>query len=86
MFKGILPKRIASSDFTMVTALADSPATAPNKENQPGASKARAAPTSKGNPQSKKKGDTKGKDQKIMPTEGDGMELAFDKLLVRCIA
>ena len=34
MFRGILPKRIASSDFTMVTPLGEPPATAPNKENQ----------------------------------------------------
>ncbi|KAJ7471520.1 armadillo-type protein [Mycena galericulata] len=80
MFKGILPKRIASSDFTMVTALGEPPATAPNKENQPGASKAaRAAPTSKGNPQSRKRGDTKAKEPP--PMTGDGMEVAFDKLL-----
>ncbi|KAJ7170936.1 armadillo-type protein [Mycena crocata] len=80
MFKGILPKRIASSDFTMVTALGDPPATAPNKENQPGASKAsRAPPTGKGNPQSRKRADTKGKEPP--PMTGDGMELAFDKLL-----
>ncbi|KAJ6624077.1 armadillo-type protein [Mycena sp. CBHHK59/15] len=80
MFKGILPKRIASSDFTMVTALADPPATAPNKENQPGASKAaRSAPTTKGNPQSRKKGEVKVKDQQL--NDADGMEIAFDKLL-----
>ncbi|KAJ6520877.1 armadillo-type protein [Mycena vulgaris] len=80
MFKGILPKRIASSDFTMVTALGDPPATAPNKENQPGASKAaRAAPTTKGNPQSRKRADTRAKEQP--PLSADGMEVAFDKLL-----
>ncbi|KAJ7762045.1 armadillo-type protein [Mycena maculata] len=80
MFKGILPKRIASSDFTMVTALGDPPATAPNKENQPGASKTvRAAPTTKGNPQSRKRADTKVKEAPQI--SGDGMELAFDKLL-----
>ncbi|KAJ7476149.1 armadillo-type protein [Mycena latifolia] len=82
MFKGILPKRIASSDFTMVTALGDPPATAPNKENQPGASKAaRAAPTTKGNPQSRKRADTKSKPSELPPVSADGMEVAFDKLL-----
>jgi hypothetical protein len=80
MFKGILPKRIASTDFTMITALND-PATAPNKENQPGASKtASAAPASKGNPKSRKRADTKGKEQS--PVTPEGMEVAFDKLLV----
>ncbi|KAJ7707408.1 armadillo-type protein [Mycena rosella] len=82
MFKAILPKRIASSDFTMVTALGDP--TAPNKENQPGASKAaRAAPTTKGNPQSRKRADTKSKEPRSLepPVSADGMEVAFDKLL-----
>ncbi|KAJ7126744.1 armadillo-type protein [Mycena epipterygia] len=80
MFKGILPKRIASSDFTMVTALGEPPANAPNKENQPGASKtARAAPTTKGNPQSRKRANTKTAGQP--PLSADGMEEAFDKLL-----
>ncbi|KAJ7066869.1 armadillo-type protein [Mycena belliarum] len=82
MFKGILPKRIASSDFTMVTALGDTPVNAPNKENQPGASKAaRTAPTSKGNPQSRKRADTKSKPSAPLATSGDAMEDAFDKLL-----
>lgn len=64
----------------MVTALGEPPA---NKENQPGASKtARAAPTTKGNPQSRKRADTKGKEPPP-PMSGDGMEVAFDKLLVR---
>ncbi|KAF8133090.1 armadillo-type protein [Mycena galopus ATCC 62051] len=86
MFKGILPKRIASSDFTMVTALAEPPATAPNKENQPGASKAPRAPTSKGIIQSRKRADTKSKDRPPMvseqpPVAVESMEVAFDKLL-----
>ncbi|KAJ7018809.1 armadillo-type protein [Mycena alexandri] len=83
MFKGILPKRIASSDFTMVTPLGDPPATAPNKENQPGAGKARAAPTGKGNVQSRKRADTKtSKDQPVVAAvSGESMEVAFDKLL-----
>jgi hypothetical protein len=87
MFKGILPKRIASSDFTMVTTLADPPATAPNKENQPGASKPPRAPTGKGNLQSRKRADTKAKEHPPKAQEqpqktGESMEEAFDKLLV----
>ncbi|KAJ7852060.1 armadillo-type protein [Mycena olivaceomarginata] len=83
MFKGILPKRIASSDFTMVTSLADPPATAPNKENQPGAFKAPRAPTGKGIVQSRKRADTKSKDRPPMVPEQpvESMEDAFDKLL-----
>ncbi|KAJ6532087.1 armadillo-type protein [Mycena capillaripes] len=86
MFKGILPKRIASSDFTMVTPLGDPPATAPNKENQPGTAKPPRAPFGKGNLQSRKRGDTTTKEQppiaKEQPsTTGDSMEVAFDKLL-----
>ncbi|KAJ7227425.1 armadillo-type protein [Mycena pura] len=83
MFKGILPKRIASSDFTMVTTLAEPPATAPNKENQPGSSK-HARPTGKGNVQSRKRADTKvnEKDQpKIQPPPLETMEASFGKLL-----
>ncbi|KAJ7158488.1 armadillo-type protein [Mycena filopes] len=81
MFKGILPKRIASSDFTMVTQLGDPPATAPNKENQPG--KTRPAPVGKGNLQSRKRADTKSsKDQPAAaPVAAESMEEAFDKLL-----
>ncbi|KAJ7679069.1 armadillo-type protein [Mycena polygramma] len=83
MFKGILPKRIASSDFTMVTPLGDPPATAPNKENQPGASK--RAPMGKGIVQSRKRAATQAKEPKEPkeppPTSGDSMEVAFDKLL-----
>ncbi len=87
MFQGILPKRIASSDFTMVTTLVDPPATDPNKENQPGASKLRA-PTGKGNIQSRKRADTKAKDHPPMikeqpPSNVESMEVAFDRLLVR---
>ncbi|KAF7336852.1 Drf-GBD domain-containing protein [Mycena venus] len=86
MFKGILPKRIASSDFTMVTTLVEPPATAPNKENQPGASKPPRAPMGKGNVQSRKRADTKTKDRPPMVSEqasatAESMEVAFDKLL-----
>ncbi|KAJ6512919.1 armadillo-type protein [Mycena sanguinolenta] len=87
MFKGILPKRIASSDFTMVTALAEPPATAPNKENLPGASKQPRAPLGKGIIQSRKRADTKAsKDRPPAAAEKpsvieESMEVAFDKLL-----
>ncbi|KAJ7261715.1 armadillo-type protein [Mycena haematopus] len=83
MFKGILPKRIASSDFTMVTSLADPPATAPNKENLPGASKPSRAPLGKGIIQSRKRADTKSKDRAPVVAEvaEESMEEAFDKLL-----
>ncbi|KAK7061495.1 Drf-GBD domain-containing protein [Favolaschia claudopus] len=86
MFKGILPKRLASSDFTMLTNLADPPATAPNKENQPGATKPPRAPAGKGNVQSRKRTDTKTKDRsptvaETAATGAESMEDAFDKLL-----
>jgi len=93
MFKGILPaKRIPSTDFMMVTNLGD-----PNgKENMPtGAavplgSKAtrQATLAAKGLVQSqdkKRRGDAKkGKDMSEQVLDGDGMNLAFDKLLVSC--
>ncbi|KAJ7067210.1 armadillo-type protein [Mycena amicta] len=94
MFRGILPKRIASSDFTMVTPLGDAPATAPNKENQPGvgitptatttSKLAKGAPKTSGIIQSRKRERAntikeKGKEQEQGHPEG--MEVAFDKLL-----
>ena len=90
MFKGILPsKRISSSEFTMVTNLGD----LDGKENLPGATTApaskgirKAMAATKGQAQlqdRKKQGDTK-KHRNIydQPTEGLGMNVAFDKLLV----
>ncbi|KAF7374602.1 Drf-GBD domain-containing protein [Mycena sanguinolenta] len=86
MFKGILPKRIASSDFTMVTTLAEPPATAPNKENMPGVSKQPRAPSGKGIIQSRKRADTKSSKDRPQIAEKpsvieESMEVAFDKLL-----
>ncbi|KAF7312586.1 Drf-GBD domain-containing protein [Mycena indigotica] len=95
MFRGILPKRITSSDFTMVTPLVEQPATAPNKENQPqttgGVGKlAKAAhqapPKTSGVVQSKKRERAntvkeKEKEQQQQPQQPESMELAFDKLL-----
>ena len=95
MFKGILPaKRIPSTDFTMITNLGD-----PNgKENMP-AGPGPAAPlgskatrqatlATKGLAQSqdkKRRGDTKkGKNISEQLLDGDGMNMAFDKLLVSC--
>ncbi|KAK0446253.1 armadillo-type protein [Armillaria borealis] len=90
MFKGILPaKRISSSDFTMVTSLADVPAN--GKENQPGGQPqlatvtkiARQATATKGFQQpyeKKKKTESKGN---VQPsgTVGPETNLAFDRLL-----
>ncbi|ESK94010.1 gtpase binding protein rid1 [Moniliophthora roreri MCA 2997] len=83
MFKSILPssKRIPSSDFTMLTTLAD---TAPNKENQPGIQSGPPGKVAKpgligakGFPE-KRKRDIKGKDQNRDAIE---MNQAFDQLL-----
>ncbi|KAL0067951.1 hypothetical protein AAF712_005120 [Marasmius tenuissimus] len=84
MFKSILPsKRIPSSDFTMLTALAES-GQPTGKENQPGLNNTQAGPAqaktgkpgllSKGFPE-KKRRDTKSKDP------GLEMNQAFDQLL-----
>ncbi|KAF7332258.1 Drf-GBD domain-containing protein [Mycena kentingensis (nom. inval.)] len=83
MFRGILPKRIASSDFTMVTPLGEPPATAPNKENNPAFQPQKPAPKTSGIVQSRKRANTV-KDKQ--PTEQqqqqpESMEVAFDKLL-----
>ncbi len=95
MFKGILPaKRISSSDFTMVTSLADVPAN--GKENQPGGQPqlatvtkiARPATATKGFQQpyeKKKKTESKGN---VQPsgTVGPETNLAFDRLLVSILS
>ncbi|KAK7032252.1 hypothetical protein VNI00_013210 [Paramarasmius palmivorus] len=86
MFKSILPssKRIPSSDFTMLTTLAE---TAPNKENQPGSNGiSSGAPLARQKPglmggkgfPDKRKRDMKGKDQNREAVE---MNQAFDQLL-----
>ncbi|CAK5268292.1 unnamed protein product [Mycena citricolor] len=86
MFKGILPKRIASSDFTMVTPPGEAPANAPNKENQPGvnvAKQVRPPPSGKGIVQSRKRAATTAtqKDNISLSKAEESMEDAFDKLL-----
>ncbi|PFH52937.1 hypothetical protein AMATHDRAFT_45845 [Amanita thiersii Skay4041] len=94
MFKSILPvKRIPSSDFTMITSLADQPMPT-GKENHPGSGTAAAAQntiatqqrgmrqvltTTKGFSQPTEK--KKGKKLKDQPAEETGTNQAFDKLL-----
>ncbi|KAG7451301.1 uncharacterized protein BT62DRAFT_926976 [Guyanagaster necrorhizus] len=90
MFKGILPtKRISSSDFTMVTSLADVP---PNgKENQPGGQPqlatvtkiARPATATKGfqQPHEKKKKTESKVNVQPSGTVGPETNIAFDRLL-----
>jgi hypothetical protein len=71
MFKGILPKRVSVSDFTMVTGVGDS---APNgKENNPEGSKRKATKPSPMQTQN----------ANAEPAEAVMTEQAFDKLLVR---
>ncbi|KAF7316606.1 Drf-GBD domain-containing protein [Mycena chlorophos] len=96
MFKGILPKRIASSDFTMVTQLGDPPATAPNKENHgvlppptttatttgTGKLSKQTAPKTSGVVQSRKRERANTvKEKEQQPPQAESMETAFDKLL-----
>jgi hypothetical protein len=90
MFKGILPSKRETSEFTMVTPLLDSN----GKENFPGVgaplsatqkgTKLALAAANKARTQDKKKrGDVKqGNESGGKDIEGPGMNQAFDRLLV----
>jgi len=87
MFKGILPSKRASPDFTMVTPLGDSAVN--GKENHPDPTQIPLPTTKPVKPTAnktktftmRKPPQTKGKDSE-QALDGAGMEQAFDRLLV----
>jgi hypothetical protein len=90
MFKGILPSKRETSEFTMMTPLLDSNGKenfsgvgAPPSAAQKGTKSALVAASKARTQEKKKRGDAKqGNETRGKDVEGPGMDQAFDRLLV----